>query len=319
MTISIKYIHSADSRELGSETFSGFNEVLIPDFNDQKHDVYLRKIFTSEPNVELWKIEDYKESGTDVEFYVLPQKHSTSLGVSALSQNQKISHYIDANKYQLVEVEFGIQQDIMTLQGRTGKNTLNSSALFPGELYKKRPCILLSSSGDRAKIIPLTSDGSRSDPKQMYVDPQAFKGLQSRYTLKQDGSPRDCYALVDIIQTVSTFRIHPMRLSGGNFSLGYNRNCLTSNDIKDLRTKLAKIHADDILTENVKLNLRLESQNKERKKLVGKKSELTEELNMAKTYINTLEQSLKDLALFEGLNCDTIDILITQISQLRSA
>lgn len=89
MTISIKYIHSENSRELGSETFSGFNEVLIPDFDDEKHDVYLRKIFTSEPNVELWKIKDFKESGTDVEICVLPQKHSTSLGVMALSQNQK--------------------------------------------------------------------------------------------------------------------------------------------------------------------------------------------------------------------------------------
>ena len=319
MTISIKYIHNANSTVLGLESFTGFNEVLIPDFDDEKHDVYLRKIFTSEPKVELWKIEDFVESNTDLEIHVSPQKHSTSLGMMALLQKQKVSHYIDANKFQLVEVEFGIQQDIMTLQGRIGKNTVNSSALFPGELYKKRPCILLSYSGDRVKIIPLTSDGSRSDPKQMYVNPQAFKGLQSRYTVKKDGSPRDCYALVDIIQTVSTFRVHPMRLSGGSFSSGYNRNCLTSNDIKDLRTKLAKIHADDIIKENSNLNLRIENANKERKKLVSMKKELSEKLKKTESYIQILEQSLEDIAVFEDLKYENIEQLIQEISKLHSA
>ncbi|MUJ27937.1 hypothetical protein GNP73_08095 [Aliivibrio fischeri] len=318
MTIVIEYIHTGTSNILGTSTYDDFEEVLIPDFVLAKHDVYIRKIFTSLPTTDLWKIEDLTVAGLKVTITVSPQLGSTSLGKTALSQGQSVRAYLDADKHQIVEVEFGIQQDVMTPRGRQGKNTQNSSALFPGDLYKKRPCILLDRSGDRVKVIPLTSDGSRKDPKQMLINPIAFNGLSKRYTEYPDGRPKDSYALVDIIQTVSTFRVHPMRLYNGSFANDYNRYHLAKTDIDDLKDKLVKLYANDVLKKNTGLTQRITKSDKERKTLITKRAELNAKLSDKELYIAKLEEGLQKLAEFEELKYSGIDDLLDEIEKLHT-
>ncbi|MFT7682543.1 MAG: hypothetical protein ACI935_002018 [Moritella dasanensis] len=310
MKISIKYFNFEGSMLLGVESYDDYDEVLIPDFNEDKHDVYVRKVFTPEPNTELWKIESLDIDNLDVEIYVSPQDGSTSLGQTAKAQQRAASHYFKVNEFQLVEVEFGIQQDIMTPNGRQGKNTSYSNALLQGELYKKRPCIVHSCHGDRVKVIPLTSDGDRKDAKQLQIHQKAFQGLNYHYKRK------DSFALVDTIQTVSTYRIHPMRLQDGTFSNKFDYYRLTDDDAKELKNKLTKIYAKDTLDENVRLSSNNDVLTKEIKSLRRRRSTLNLELSEKAQYASELEQSLKKLAEAVGLENQDIKGLIEYINEL---
>lgn len=314
--IKVTYIDSQSRDALGEIYYLGLEEVLIPDYDENKHDVYIRKVFASEPDTELWKIESQTIQNLSVIMTVSAQQSSTSLGLTAKSQSRAASQYFNRQKYQLVEVEFGVQQDVMTRSGRQGKNTSDSSALLPGDLYKMRPCIVHSCAGDRVKVIPLTSDGSRSDPKQLEINPGAFRGLSSRY------SQKDSHALVDVLQTVSTFRVHPMRLRDGSFSNNFERNYLVEGDAKELSEMLAKIFGEDIYNENIRLKTRGETLLKEVKGIKDKRRELIELIAEKDSYIHTLETSLREFAQYvevvDGIDKMSVEELLSKLSEFKA-
>lgn len=303
MTITIEYINQINGNSLGIETYSGLDEAFIPDYKAHKHDVYIRRIFSCSLSTELWKVEHMHIAEPNASIFLTEQKASKSLGQLALNINKKPATLLPSQKYQLVEVEFGFQQNLMAKVGDRGKNTTYPAALMPGELHKKRPCIAISCSGDRVQVIPISTKGARHNLRYLQINRGSFSKLARRYTTDSQGQPLDCYAIIGLFQTVSVFRVYPMRSKDGSFSNDYNNHTLVPSDLTELKDKLASFYANDVKIENIRLEQRVESLSKEKNKLIQKRSELNKELKGSQSlhqektnYINLLEGNLVKLA-----------------------
>ncbi len=91
--IRLTYLNSQDGTMLGDIEYRGAEEILIPDYDADKHDVYIRKVFVSDPNVELWKIESLSIQNLSVTITISPQEGSTSLGMTAKAQRRAAAQY----------------------------------------------------------------------------------------------------------------------------------------------------------------------------------------------------------------------------------
>ncbi|HDZ16484.1 MAG TPA: hypothetical protein ENH61_03800, partial [Methylophaga aminisulfidivorans] len=83
-----------DGNELGKIKHSDFVETLIPSYRPDAHDMFLKHVFASRPDVKNWLIKDLKteKSSTDI---TLSESDSTNSVVDfALSQNKKFDYYI---------------------------------------------------------------------------------------------------------------------------------------------------------------------------------------------------------------------------------
>ncbi|WP_155682974.1 DUF5655 domain-containing protein [Aliivibrio fischeri] len=78
-------------------------QVLIPDYDAQKHAVYVRKI------------ESLVVIHLKVTITVSPQQDSTSLGLTAKAQNSTAAQFSNRQQYQLIEIELGVQQRLTTV------------------------------------------------------------------------------------------------------------------------------------------------------------------------------------------------------------
>ncbi|SGZ09897.1 type II toxin-antitoxin system PemK/MazF family toxin [Moritella viscosa] len=281
MAIKIIYLNRKSGDHLGYEYHVKFQEVLYPDFDPQKHTVYIRKKFLHN-KITLWRVHNITIVRNTISINVTPQQSPKSLGQVAKFRNKPIGFFLKPKQYQMVDVEFGSQQDLMSPQKRVGKNTEYTSALLPGDLHKKRPCIVIDRYDDHIKVMPLTTQGSQLNSKLMKVDDEVFSGACATYSNKIS------YALTDMIQTVSIYRVYPMRKEDGEFNNNYNKHTLTDNNIATLKNKLIDIYAK---------SLSISTKEKD-------------------NYIKTLENSLIELAKFEDLKFKTMEELINEVSSL---
>lgn len=309
MTIKIYYLAENDSI-LGLESYEDHTEVLIPDYVVDKHDVYLNKSF-AKANTTVWKVLSIESDTANIKVKLLPKTAPKSLGETAFAQNRKPSAYIKPKKHQIVEVEFGFQKHLVSHEGNQGKNKKYTCALLPGDLYKKRPCIVVNIKGSRVKVIPMTSDGNRKDPWQLQIHSSAFLGLAKRY------SKKDSFALLDTVQTVSVYRVFPMRKSDGSFSNDFNKYSLTQNDSDDLESKIAELNSKHIVHESIRLKSRVGNHLKEIKAERAKRRGLSENLDKEKDVTASLEEkylqlknSFINLAESVGENIDNFDELV---------
>ncbi|MEI8652211.1 type II toxin-antitoxin system PemK/MazF family toxin [Pseudoalteromonas sp. Hal273] len=287
MTIRINYVAEDDSL-LGVESYEEHSEVLIPDYVEDKHDVYLNKSFEKSDST-VWKVLLIESDTVYIKVKLLPQQTPKSLGETASAQNRNPSVYLQPKKYQLVEVEFGFQKHLVSYDGNQGKNKKYTCALLPGDLYKKRPCIVIKSKGSRVKVIPLTSDGNRKDPWQLQIHSSTFKGLANRY------SKKDSFALLDTVQTVSVYRVFPMRQSNSSFSNDYNKYCLIPSDSNSLESKIAELNSKHVVDENIRLKSRVAILLKEVKAEKAKRRDLSNNLVKELDAVASLEKGLLQL------------------------
>ncbi len=296
MTINIQYL-AQDGVKLGRECYEEHSEVLIPDFVEGKHDVYLKKHFKTVTDT-VWKVTAIDIKDLVITVSLMPVSSPRSLGETADVRGKSIASLLPSKKYQLVEVEFGFQKHMISRnEGNKGKNQKYTCSLLPGDLYKKRPCIVLNCKRNRVKVIPLTTSSSNNDPWQMKISPESFEGLHERYVAK------DSFALLDTVQTVSAFRVFPMRLKNGSFNDSYHKFCLDKPDIEKLEKEIALLNSKEVVDENTRLKLKhtqimneLKSEKAKRRQKETEFDNLTSELEEVNIIKSNFEDAFYKLA-----------------------
>lgn len=238
--VAVKFIETEKSTTLAAIKYESFQHVLIPDFKPNKHSVFLRQSFEDHEG-SLWKVDSLEIEDLSVNISVTQLCSPKSLGLFAQEQSKKPATILRTGQFQLVEVEFGCQQDRLDANNERMRNELNPLALMPGELHKKRPCIVVGCDDDKVQIIPLTSKGCDTNPKQLAISNASFNGLSKRYTEKSS------HALISMMQTVSAFRVYPMKNASGRYDHRYQSSKLDRADKAALQEKLGKLYASSTM------------------------------------------------------------------------
>lgn len=202
----IRYIEHGTNIFLGSVNKAGIKETLLPKFIKGEHKVFINKHFINAPDFVTWEIIDIEKLGEIVHIFLRPEMNATlSYGTFARSQSKSsTSFYI--KRHSIVDVDYSHHSVLDDFSGTSSSNEKYASASMYGELHKKRPCIVLSadSSWGVSQVLPLTTrDSAANDSRCILISATSFNHLAPRYRAKPS------YAMMDMIQSVSSFRIHP--------------------------------------------------------------------------------------------------------------
>jgi uncharacterized protein YifN (PemK superfamily) len=303
MNITVDFIHFKTGIPLGLVQRDNILEVLVPAFQANTHNVFMSKRFHAHPNVVQWKVEYvYHDNGTTYVFLNPIQDQPLSFAQYAKTQSKKESFYL--RPFQIVDVDFGFPSNIYDSTGDKGKNQHYSSTLLPGELYKRRPCIVLSKDGPVAQVIPLTTkNGSNTDPKRVPISKKSFDSLSSRYRQKNS------FALVHLIQTVSASRIFPPKLINGSYSRNYAGHEITKDDKASIELALAKLHSNKVITNREILENQLARETEQKLKLLDANQRLKDDILQKDMEKNTLENHIKSIGAYLELGEDIEDII----------
>jgi hypothetical protein len=169
-----------------------------------------------------------------VEITLEPHRPPKSIGLTRDQSGGGIHSYIA--KLSIVEVDFGTEQNSISKNGVSKRNEWQTSGNLPGELYKKRPCVVVSIDGNNIEIIPLSTSGQANDYDRILVSPQSFSKLHWRFS--KDPS----FALIRLKQTVSIYRVFPPLLPNSSFP----KHCLAlkirKSDGKSIFDAVAMLH-----------------------------------------------------------------------------
>jgi uncharacterized protein YifN (PemK superfamily) len=176
-------------------------------------------------------------------------------------------------KFHIVEVDFGFYSDVFSIDGSMKRNQKYTEALLPGELHKRRPCILLAVQNRQVQVIPLSTKTTIGhDPKNVPLSKASFSKLASRYSEAQS------YALLGMIQTVSVNRIFPPRNKNGKVEHKYQLYSIAAPDKNALKSALAQQYTHGIVYQNELLNRNLEKLSQEKMKILSSNNKLKDEL-----------------------------------------
>ncbi len=264
-----------DDRELGSESYSDINEVLIPAYDEDGPELYIKKKFMSEPDVVDWKIYSLEEKdGSLVEIKLVEARHFQSLSRYAKSQGRRINKCI--GQFNIVDVDFGFYSNVMSKVNRSSsKNTEYTEARLNGELHKKRPCVVWSvDDRDQIRVIPLTTNGHGAEKSnKLELNPESFDNFSEHYRQKSS------YALVQLIQTVSASRVFPpMEKGRSGAANAYRKFKLCTSDRRQLVEAVAREHVESLQIEKKILQKRFDDLQKEKSRIVARNRELKSEL-----------------------------------------
>lgn len=308
MNITVNFIDFDSGDSLGSVKRSNILETLIPAFKTNTHNVFMNKRFSVRPDATKWKIE-YIFHNDDITNIFIKAIDGQPLSFAQYSETQSKSDSFYLRPFQIVDVDFGFHSNVNNIHGEIGKNKIYSSTILPGELHKKRPCIILSTDGSVAQVIPLTtSKRTSSDPKRVAISHESFKNLFFRYREK------DSFALIHMIQTVSANRIFPPKEKNGSYSRRYAAHKLEINDQKAIEEKLGEFFSKQALIDRTILTRQLESEKLQKAKLRDVNIQLREKLQGQELKKKELEQFIQLVGKFHGFGQD-IDEIMTNFAK----
>jgi len=306
MEIIFKTIEEDEEVTLGKVIHDSFVEILLPSFQPSGPKIVLRHIFQSRQGQECWTVNAIESNRNQVVVQVTPETNTQSLLDFAESQDLKNLSRI-VRPYNIVEVDFGFYSNLYNSDGEERLNTSVSDKILPGEMHKRRPCIVLGVQGKCLQVIPLSTKEPKSNLSMcIEISESSFNGLASRYQEKRS------YALLGMIQSVSAYRVFPPRNARLIYEHRYFRFKLTSLDKLKIKEALATQYNKDVISSLENQKRALESLQDERKRLLDSKVELenrTNKLNkeceLLKSYIFKIKDSL-------GLDGDSIEEVIKQ-------
>lgn len=258
-----------DEQELGKIEHISFGTILIPAFKEDAHDMFLKYKFLGYEETLVWQVlsvvTNVEECTVEV---VLRAAHSvSSVAEFAKEQVKKVEFYI--KEFQIVEVDFGFYSSLFLHDGTLKPNDLFNSALLPGEMHKRRPCITLKAKGNRIQVIPLsTATPNDGDKLCIPISHESFRELASRYRSKNS------YAILNMIQTVSAHRVHPPRNMNNKFEHKYHLYKLNSSDKTLLKQGLEEQYTQWSVAEKKSLEKAKNDLSHEKMKLIGTLDEL---------------------------------------------
>lgn len=249
----IEYIEHGSNEKLGIVEKADIKETVLPQKNNS-HSVFINKHFTSRSNQLAWEIARVEIGNSLASIYLIRVVDQTlSFGAYAHSRSKKRgSAFI--TKHSIVDVDFGHHALVSDLKDDTGPNKKFAGSLLPKELHKRRPCIVLdvNSSRDLIQILPLTTaKESQYDKSCIRLSASSLSHLEARY--KDDPS----YAMLGMIQSVSSHRAFPARLAGGDIRYG-DRSKIGIPDRQNIEAMLASRYSasSKLATENLEKRLR---------------------------------------------------------------
>lgn len=210
-TVSLSY-HTFDADDqsneiiLGTELAENIDEILLP-INEKNTPFFITKSFTG-VECKRWRIEFVLGITPNCWGVWLSEVDVTDdIYLSQTMQNRSISHAGGIVKRgAIVIVEFGhiyLTQNVLT--------GLSDSSLYPcnhqaGEMHKRRPAIVVSADSRGVKVVPITSQEPDS-----HIYNKAIFQLESTSTehISEFKRGKPCFALCEMIQTVSPTRILP--------------------------------------------------------------------------------------------------------------
>jgi uncharacterized protein YifN (PemK superfamily) len=254
----------SDEQELGRIEHTSFGTILVPAFKEGAHDMFLKYKFLEHEETLVWQVlsvaTDVEKSTAEV--VLRAAKSVLSVAEFAKSQVKKVDFYI--KEFQIVEVDFGFYSNLFLQDGTVKANDLFNAALLPGEMHKRRPCITLKAKGNRIQVIPLsTVTPNEGDKLCIPISQNSFKGLASRYRMKNS------YAVLNMIQTVSAYRVHPPRNMNKEFEHKYFLYKLNSSDKAILKQGLEEQYTQWSVAEKKILEKKRDNLSHEKMKLIG--------------------------------------------------
>ncbi len=269
MNLKIQFIDSSTGEALGEVERFSISEMIIPHKGD--HQVFMNKHFINQASG-YWEIAEIQTAQNSVQISLIESRSGAlSHGAYVRSKNKKnYTAYLE--QWDVVDVDFGHRSNLFDGSDLKENESFFSSHL-PGELHKRRPCIVLNVDRSIAQVIPLTTKETASDKDEcIAIDEASFKNLAPRYRNQQS------YGMTHMLLSVSAFRMFQPN-DVNNKPLPYNRaQKVTSADRDKLRIALSSRFNPAAIKEETKLQKRVEDLSKERgillKKLQTKKIEM---------------------------------------------
>tara|TARA_R110001583_G_scaffold85821_1_gene224852 strand:+ start:5093 stop:5998 length:906 start_codon:yes stop_codon:yes gene_type:complete len=277
-----------DKEILGKIKHTDFVETLIPAFKPDAHDIYVKHIFLAKKEVENWKINKVEFTINSATLYLSASENTLSVASFSKTQNKNTSSYL--KPFHIVEVDFGFYSDVFNINGEITKNHKKITGLLPGEMHKRRPCIVLNEKNGCVQVIPLSAKKrSGQDPQHIVMHPSSFLGLSPRYTEKRS------YALMDMIQTVSASRIFPPRSKYYKYEHKYHNYKISSSDRDAMKLILSTQYNKGLEQKFNILNSKYEKLNAEKMKILQANNRIKDELSENKTNQVRLEQFILNI------------------------
>ena len=235
----IVFKENGKGEKLGVTQHTDIIDAFIPSFKKEKHAVFINRKFTSQPDILSWRIIDIVTAEGTVDILLEPSIYPLSLATYSQGQKKVPKFYL--RKFRLVDVDFGFHFDIVKPCGTKTNNNYKLSALLPGELHKRRPCIVLSAEGNRVQVLPMSTKPKKgTSPYHIEISPQSFSNMNERY------SEAPSFALLQMVQTVSINRVFPPKDIHGKCEPHYSRYKLTHADKLKVEQALSDQYSDEI-------------------------------------------------------------------------
>ena len=303
----VVFINQENSAQLGCKNYQGISQTAIPTFQENGHDVYLTRKFETDQRYKSWLIKSVEINDNSVAIYLQGFVSPDSVAVYATKQRRNFKSFI--RKHNIVEVDFGHQMSLFCSTNGERKNTQRTDVWMPGEMHKKRPCIIIGAMANSVTIIPLTTK-YRSNPKYVPITRASFKNLHKRYY--QNPS----FAVLNMIQTVSIHRVFPPREAmDGKYRHQYSRYRLSDSDGKAVDNALADIYNDDVTKKLGLTQQALRSAKQEKFRLIEKNHVLLNEVAQKDNAIDEMENVIRHLANEYGLTGD-LDTIMSELMRI---
>ncbi len=298
----VVYLKEEDGSQLGQVEHTSFDRIMIP-AKTEFYDIYIKQVFASEgKSKNTWRVVEVKPEGGVVTISLQESDSVTSVAEFAKAQSKSIAHY--TKEFRIVEVDFGFHSNLISNDGSIGKNYHNSYSLLPGEMHKRRPCITLKTKGDQVQVIPLTSRvPNQSDKLSVPISSASFRKMAPRYSAKNS------YALINMIQTVSAYRVHPPRGDNFNFEHNYHLYRLDVSDKNAVKEALSEQYSEQLVQDKRLGDAKNEQLSHERARLLDQIRTLKDEKLELEKKVQLVESDLRLLADFLGAGEDLDYIL----------
>jgi uncharacterized protein YifN (PemK superfamily) len=287
----IRYIEQGSDVVLGIVSKFDIKETLIPKLSDN-HSVFISQHFTSRQDQIIWEVRDlkYEYAETSIDITVKAElSQPLSFGSYAKSQQKKRGGAF-ISQYSIADVDYGHHSLVSDFGIKHIQNYKFTSALLPSELHKKRPCIILNvdNKRDLVQVLPLTTDkGSASDERCLPISELSFQHLKST------GNDNPSHAMLDMIQSVSSYRVYPRKLLDGNIRYG-DTSKIQISDRKAIEQGLSGRFSKSISIEKGNLEKRLDQKGREIKTLLRRNQALISQMDEVEILLRKLGSSLFD-------------------------
>lgn len=293
---------------LGVEEYTDIEEALLPAHRAGAHDIYLKKKFVGHEG-NNWLVENLEFNHPEAKLLLKHVSMPHSVATYARGQKQKISKYLLKNR--IIEVDFGFYSNHYKGDSQLNSNFYNTSTLIQGEMHKKRPCIVVGTHRDLVEVVPLsTQDDVEASQRVIQLEAKSFNNMAEKY------KSRTSFAILDMIQVVSSERVFPPLSELGKYNDHYHKYKLSSNDSAAINSALSDKYGGSMARALKLVEKQLENVKHEKMRVLEKNKELIRqvELNSVESLDNEL--LIKDVA--EEFDIDISKSILDIKSELRN-